>query len=229
MRIKATTLLAMLLMAFSVFANTGIYNSLAEANENPAAVVELKLNAQGLSSLPPDFSKFVNLQKLDLSDNNFTTIPSVIFNCKKLRVLLLTANRINNISPSISLLTELEELDLGYNMVSELPNDMAGLKKITRLVLSRNQLKSLPSGLNALTKVEILDISNNLFTSIPSCVASIKSIKALDCSYNKYLGAYPANINNLTEMKIFNLKGTKISEKQVESLMYLVPDCKLFL
>ena len=87
----------------------------------------------------------------------------------------------------------------------------------------------MPLEMNKLSMLKIVDLSYNPFTSIPDVVAGMKNLKTLDISFNKLLAGYPAEIKNLKELRLLNLKNTKITAKQVDDLEWLIPECKLLL
>ncbi|XP_063987269.1 E3 ubiquitin-protein ligase LRSAM1-like isoform X2 [Diachasmimorpha longicaudata] len=101
---------------------------------------ELKLEKNRLSSLTGGgaLSDLSLLTVLDLSDNEFTSLPS-----------------------EIRSLTSLEELYLQNNGLRKLPEELTELPKLIKLNLSNNKLKSLPETMGNLKTLNILDISNN--------------------------------------------------------------------
>ncbi|XP_011313916.1 E3 ubiquitin-protein ligase LRSAM1 isoform X1 [Fopius arisanus] len=112
---------------------------------------ELKLGKNRLSSLTGGgaLSDLSLLTVLDLSDNEFTSLPS-----------------------EISFLTSLEELYLQNNGLRKLPEELTELPNLISLNLSNNKLKSLPETMGNLKTLNILDISKNQgITQLPKSLA----------------------------------------------------------
>ncbi|XP_015125906.1 E3 ubiquitin-protein ligase LRSAM1 isoform X3 [Diachasma alloeum] len=101
---------------------------------------ELKLGKNRLSSLTGGgaLSDLSLLTVLDLSDNEFTSLPS-----------------------EIRFLTSLEELYLQNNDLRKIPEELTELPNLISLNLSSNKLKSLPETMGNLKTLNILDISKN--------------------------------------------------------------------
>ena len=101
-----------------------------EKNDKPR--YQEKREGQNLiKSLPKEFSKLINLEKLDFGGPNVLDneweIKSIkpLSNLKKIKHLIINSNFIEDLNP-ISELVELEELDISYNSVKN-------LEPITRL------------------------------------------------------------------------------------------------
>jgi Leucine-rich repeat (LRR) protein len=63
------------------------------------------------------------LTTLDLSGNELSECPDVIFNLKKLQHLYLQNNAIAEFPSGLSTLPELRDINIAYNTISELPDD----------------------------------------------------------------------------------------------------------
>src|ERR1017187_4286412 len=91
------------------------FTSITAARANPLAVKTLILKNQGLTELPEDISRMVNLEKLNISGNKLTHLPKGLFTLKKLKSLNVAANKLGVVPPDIAQLKNLEELDIGFN------------------------------------------------------------------------------------------------------------------
>ena len=82
--------------------------------------------------------------KLDLSDNQLTSLPPEIAELKNLTNLHIGANQLTSLPPKIAELENLIYLNIGANQLTSLPPEIAELKNLTYLNITRNQLTSLP-------------------------------------------------------------------------------------
>ncbi|KAH1084177.1 hypothetical protein J1N35_023938 [Gossypium stocksii] len=118
----------------------------------------------GERHIPSDISCLSTLTNLDLSGNNFISIPAPLTRLSKLLFL-----RLSNCS-----MCNLGEGDI--------PSDISGLSSLTDLDLSGNNIVSIPASLTRLSKLEYLGLSK-LFAS-PSKVCNLQGwacISALNC------------------------------------------------
>ncbi|KAI6232985.1 hypothetical protein M3Y99_00959100 [Aphelenchoides fujianensis] len=117
-------------------------------------------------------SLYPQLQSLDLSDCNISSIPPRFFDdLAELRVLRLKSNRIARLDVDLlAALPKLELLDLSDNTINQIDSEaFAGLESLQRLNLSANRLKDVePRWFDALEKLQTLDLSGNGIRSISS-------------------------------------------------------------
>lgn len=153
------------------------------------------------------FASLVNLDRLYLSGNNLTEVPSNLPH--SLRDLRLNHNKINKVSPNaFEGMENLTTLLLNHNAIQDLGSTLKGLKSLTLLDVSRNQLKKIPDGLPAMlhqlylsfnsidaipgnffnhfTNLQFVRFSNNALTDkgIPSNIFNVSGLVELDLSYN---------------------------------------------
>src|SRR5689334_4407050 len=74
-----------------------IYFGLDEALKEPDKVQWISFMSAGIENLPKEIMKFPNLIGLDLSYNNFTTLPSWIGQLKTLKEVSLRRNKITSL------------------------------------------------------------------------------------------------------------------------------------
>ncbi|WP_001011267.1 leucine-rich repeat domain-containing protein, partial [Leptospira interrogans] len=72
----------------------GTYMDLTKALQNPLNVRVLDLSGQNFTTLPKEIEQLKNLQELDLRDNQLATFPAVIVELQKLESLDLSENRL---------------------------------------------------------------------------------------------------------------------------------------
>jgi hypothetical protein len=95
----------------------------------------------------------VSCRNLDLSQNQFSAIPSVF-----------------------SGLSSLTYLSLALNSLQVVPDSISGLPSLLSLVLSRNRITSLPTSIVGLGFLTALDLSSNLITLLPSNFVGLSSL-----------------------------------------------------
>ncbi|KAB2006491.1 hypothetical protein ES319_D11G349400v1 [Gossypium barbadense] len=138
---------------------------------------ELKLKDCNLceGDIPRDLSSLSCLEELDLSGNNFISIPA-----------------------SLTRLSKLEELRLSNcNMCTLGEADIHGLSSLKRLFLDGNNFITVPSALTQLSKLKLLALSNCMkLNSLPELPTSIEDGWLDSCSSLEVV-ASPSKVCNL--------------------------------
>ncbi len=167
------------------------YNDLQTALSNPELVTSLRLNKQGLTEIPIEISKFVNLIELDLSDNEITDFTS-----------------------KLNSLTKLQTLNISGNKLTTVPTDICNLKNLKTLNLSRNKISS--GSFTCLNSLERLYLNNNELTTLPLGITDIKTLKALFLHSNN-LTTLDENLTNLNKLEVLFVQFNKI---EIEPLAF---------
>lgn len=142
--------------------NKKIYNSLEDAQKDKdACLIDLSGKKLAnineiLKSLPPQ------IEKLDLSNNNFIEIPKELRNHPTLSYLNLSNNKIDQIDKSISALGSVKTLNLSHNRIDRFPDDFILPPQITTLDLSYNSIHSLPLNISSPSLKTLILTGNNL-------------------------------------------------------------------
>lgn len=121
----------------------------------------------------------------------------------KAKTLNLSDKGLQELSPDIGKLIFLNELNLSQNNLKKLPEEIWQLKDLKFLYLSGNQLISLPKQINNLKNLEVLMLNKNELKSLPKELGELKKLKMLKVADNK------------------------ISEKDIERIKKLLPDCHI--
>jgi len=129
---------------------------------------------------------WTSLQRMNLSNNRFTTISDKLFDLPNLQVL-----------------------DVGNNQL-EGPltgNNLASSTLLRTLRLHENDMKgSIPSEIGLLGKLENLELDGNVFTgSIPSEIGNLSLLKELMLYGNSLVGKIPSEIGSMTSLSILGL------------------------
>lgn len=104
--------------------------------------------------------KFDSLIYLDLGDTRLKEIPTLIYNCQKLRSLYIGKGKIRVLPIDLKKLTMLRYFGLSNNKLRELPDWLCDLNLIT-LDIDRNRFKKFPNILCQCASLKVLDIYNN--------------------------------------------------------------------
>ena len=136
--------------------------------KNPKHITSIKLAGQHLTALPPELLQCTNLLKLDLSDNDFATIPKEISSFKRLRVLKIAKNHLKQIHAGILHLKHLKTLDVRYNQILALPKQLSQ-SAIENLIIAHNQISSI-ADYTLIANIKKLVLSGNpLIGFCPNC------------------------------------------------------------
>jgi Leucine-rich repeat (LRR) protein len=190
--------------------------SIQQALQSPAAVTALELKGQGLSNLP-DLSALVNVERVDLSYNSFTTIPPQLYKLPKLKVLLLNNNAITALPADIAglkaitnlrldanpfvnptnelkklaVLSTLVNLNFSANKVTAFPTELLNLTQLADLDLGYGSIKTLPADIDKLTNLKRLVLTKNVIVSFPPAFFTMPKLENLDLSYNNFTSLQP--------------------------------------
>ena len=161
-----------------------VFVSSALSASSTCPIQHLILKHHHLDRLPANFSSPntmlpSSLTTLDLSNNCFVSVPSVL--CE---------------------LTNLQELFLNNNKILSIPGDISALIHLKVLCLQHNQLKELPVGVCAMSSIKILNLEHNQLVSFCSEISQMKTLRVLYASFNKieFLPVSIAELSNLEEL-----------------------------
>jgi tetratricopeptide (TPR) repeat protein len=177
--------------------------------------------------------KLSSLHTLDLSTNQFTSLPPVVWHLTSLQVLSLVYNQISSLPAELEYLTSLQKLNLGNNQFTSvppvvwkitslkelllfcnkatvLPPDVGKLTALERLQVEKNQLTKLPPELGHLTSLRRLDLTDNQLTSLPAEIGQLSALKTLWVNRNQ-LTSLPAEIGKLSALKTLVLDRNQLA------------------
>ncbi len=142
-------------------------------------------NLDGLQCIPD----IENLDRIDLSHNQFKTIPTHTFNAlTKITTIDLSYNQLEIIpSRALSSLTTLKTLNFDFNQTTSIDTQaFNGLRNLKRLFLSNNNLTSIPTdAFTPLANLVILNLEKNQFTTMPpNAFAPLGRLKNLNLANN---------------------------------------------
>lgn len=136
--------------SLTFFSNSNTFLKDLEPGEFISELTQLRrltISAYGLSTLPDYFKKLSNLEYLDISGNNFQTIPEILTpeNFPKLTALIMNANTRSNIYD----LSNTTETRIG-GFVDECTKDENGERRFPVRMLKWNKLDTLRLSVNFL-------------------------------------------------------------------------------
>jgi len=139
-----------------------------------------------------------NLKVLDLSVNDFESIPDINFpNLEKLTI--------NNMKKMIKLVIpeNIKIIEANNNSFTELSNKSSKNSKLEELIISGNSLEMKINQFffNGLDQLKIIDFHNSKINELPNSIFGLKNLEKLDLSGIKS-----------TEMEIINFGGKEIEE-----------------
>lgn len=178
--------------SYSQETNTNIetkkeYTNVEEALKNPEKVYRLNLGNQKISLTDNDWSKFINLEYLSLQNDHLIEIPLAITNLKTLKILDISGNDFKTLPIEFEKLVNLEELYLNNEKNINLPKTLAVLAQLPNLKtlhLENDNLSKLPEEILAFKNLENLYLNHNKFKQIPQ-VKTLDHLKYLDLNDNK--------------------------------------------
>lgn len=145
----------------------------------------LDLSGNALASLPDDLPRLHRLRVIFCSDNQFTTLPSVLGRCAQLTMIGFKANRIAQV-PHDALPPKLRWLILTDNALDTLPPEIGQCGEMQKLMLAGNRLTSLPDALARCRKLELLRIAANQLTALPDWLPRMPRLSWLAFGGNPY-------------------------------------------
>jgi len=194
------------------------------------SVRELYLRDNWLDKVPEELLNLLpGLNKLDLSENRFTTVPNHVFQFPALEIFNMNRNCIERFPASASeQCCELEvkcggflELVLSRNQLHTIGPEICQFKSLVSLSLAFNKLTVIPPELGELSHLRLLLLNSNHLAEFPACLVELKKIRVIDISHNQ-IRAIPhalSRVTTLRELRVGNNRLTNVPF--VPSLRYL--------
>ena len=139
--------------------------------------LDLSKNSLNNEFLSSSAKSFDCLEELNLQNNQFTNIFSLLSTMKSLYLLDLSFNSLTNIPECLN--ANLKTLRLSYNNIELQSKDCTYLKHIITLELDHNQVKQLPNEFIQCLHLKSLNISFNQFMKFPDIILRLRSLNKL--------------------------------------------------
>ncbi|PQJ09114.1 GTP-binding protein [Flavipsychrobacter stenotrophus] len=150
------------------------------------------------------FRNLMSIEKVDISYNQITSIPSEKITYSKCNSLNIKGNKLQKFPTAVSEIHTLEKLDLSENNINSIEDDaFEGLENLIELDLSFNKLQYLPSSIGQLKKLKRLNLSGNEISSLPKEFENLTSLEFLDFNNNP-IGRVPVEISSQGVSGIIN-------------------------
>ena len=169
-------------------------------------LTQLYLSDCLLTEIPPNFSSFIRMSTLDISDNNIT---SVALNALPPNLISLTLdnNPLGALPESVQKATKLSKLSLHSCSLKDLPSFIWCLNRLEKLSLSHNCLRRLPVELKGTMLIE-LSVGWNPLQNLDFLRGQrrLRTLNARECQ----LEVFPRKILDLPKLTELGLRSNAI-------------------
>ncbi len=214
-----------------------------------ADLTTLDLSCNYLDSLPAEILGFKQLTKINLFDCEFETFPEVLLQMPSLQEINLGKNALTRLPDDLAKLSGLKKIGLYRCRLSEFPEQLYQMTKLEEIDLSYQEeqpaltiKQSLPAlktlHLNAnfgasiqavLPNLQDLSMRNCSLKEFPESILSSKKLKKLDLSLNRHMLDFPAEIENLQQLREFRFTMNDYKPAHFEQLNKLPKLDKLWI
>ncbi|KAL3635727.1 hypothetical protein CASFOL_020274 [Castilleja foliolosa] len=182
-----------------------------------------------MGTLPKWISSFMNLTRLDLSNNHIEgqipelsssmingSIPDSLCQMKSLRGLDLSNNHIEGPIPELA--PNMTNLDLSGNMLinGSIPDSLCQMKSLRGLDLSKNHLSgNLPDCWGNFESLVTARLSSNQFSGdIPNSIGGAYNLQFLQLNNNSFTGQLPTTLKNCTRLMLLDVGENKLRNNE---------------
>ncbi|SMF30557.1 MULTISPECIES: leucine-rich repeat domain-containing protein [unclassified Pseudomonas] len=152
------------------------------------------------------------LTQLDLSDNLLSALPEQIHRLIRLQYLNLSNNQFTSLPAGIERMVGLTQLNLSGNRLGELPDTLRALTRLLQLHLAENRLRSVPAVIGTMPSLRILNLRGNQLEVIPEGLERLRQLTELYLADNQIVidVAGGQRLEAFSELRTFSLKGNPI-------------------
>ena len=185
-------------------------------------IEELNLSHTQISSLPKSIGECKNLKILNLSFTQISSLPERIVECKNLKILYLGFTQISSLPKRIGKCKNLGYLSLIGTQISSLPERIGECKNLSSLYLNGTQISSLPERIGECKNLIYLELSDTKISSLPESIGECKNLSSLDLS-DTQINDIPESLANCTNLKYVYLNNLSLQEIPEFLLQFQVP------
>lgn len=186
--------------------------------ENSQNWISLQLSHNNFISLPPEIGSFENLVFIDISNNGLTQICDEITKLKKLRSFVARNNLLDgsSVPKDFGLLSvSLETLNLSGNNFIDIPLQFTELSHLKHLYLGANKINGISSAVKHLSSLEVLYLGGNRLTEVPAELGYLHKLSSLVLCDN-HLHSLPPTLINLRKLRSLSLHNNELSTLPTE-------------
>ncbi|MCJ1244387.1 RAM signaling network component [Trapelia coarctata] len=134
-----------------------------EVGEALKLSLTIDLSRRGVNEIPEEMVEILkqDVERLTLSYNSISQIPSKFSECGNLTYLNLRGNCLEEVPRAICKLPKVQILDLSRNSLKKLPEEMKNMIALRVLSIMNNNLKELPFSLGFLESLRVLKLTGN--------------------------------------------------------------------
>ncbi|XP_003699547.2 uncharacterized protein LOC100879060 [Megachile rotundata] len=136
-----------------------------EKLKKPSSLKKLNACNTGISTVPDNIGKCVNLSMIDLSCNDLFCLPDAICTLKNLNSLIIHRNQLTTLPENIGELISLKELNVSCNHLYKLPESIEALSNLHYLDLFDNEFEIVPEKIKSLANLVGVDLEQNYFST----------------------------------------------------------------
>ncbi|KAL7776644.1 hypothetical protein CFE70_007062 [Pyrenophora teres f. teres 0-1] len=126
--------------------------------------ITIDLGHKNIARLPDEVIDVIRaeIERLALSHNLLSTLPSRLVECRRLRYLNVRYNAMREIPNAILEMTSLEILDVSRNKIRSIPTKIANLTSLKVLAIAKNKIEELPVCLGEINSLQVLKLDGNM-------------------------------------------------------------------
>lgn len=172
-------------------------------------IKDINLSHNQFVTLPLMIFRFTNLRSLDVSNNQLAMLPKEFCALRNLTHLYLRNNLLESLPIEFEQLNLLEEINLSGNLFELFPVELLPIKSLRILYLGANRIQFIPSTISSLTNLQILYIGGNALTDVPQSIGRLYELTALGLADN-HLESIPDSIANLYKLQNLSLHNNRL-------------------
>jgi Leucine-rich repeat (LRR) protein len=173
-------------------------------------ITKIDLSNNEITSVPPEIGLLANIAVLKLRNNKLSVLSRELFNCASLTHLDLSSNNISELDPAIGNLGLLIDLNLSSNHLGYLPPSICNCTRIQQFDVSDNSIEVMPERIGVMAGVLKLNLSNNRLREIPPTVGSMLRLQELMVKKNAL--EYLPDLTKLSALSVLDASDNKITE-----------------
>ena len=176
-------------------------DSFPETMRNMGKLIDLSLQRNDLTNLPPIIVKLRHLTRLNLGHNDLESVAG-IDKLKRSVILVMEHNKIKILTKDFyANMKRLELLHVGHNQIKEITSEIRNMRNLRDIDVSNNNLSLLPPELFLLPRIVSINASNNNISRLPSITVKGKirnKLAVIDLAVNE-ISRFPEHLLLMTD------------------------------